>query len=109
MGSFPKDKQTHPACVASFIIFIVLFTFLRIYMMPVGFYMAVRDTATMWEQRGAFRSNFMWPNVTLGAILIALQFFWYYLIWRKLFKLVGKIINPTNSNATKDEPKQKES
>ena len=70
--------------------------------MPLGGFMSVRDTVTMWEHRGTYRSLVMIPNISLGVLLIFMQFFWYYLIWKKLFKILGKIISPQASTEKKD-------
>ena len=92
--SFPKDQQTHPVCIVVFVIFIILFTVLRIYAMPLMVIYSFYDTATMWEYRGSVQNFLMWPFMTMGWLLICLQFFWYYLIWKKLYKIVKKIISP---------------
>lgn len=80
--------------MTSLLIFLILFTFLRVFLYPYLLITAFYDTAMMWEHRTPSRSKTMWPNMTLCVGLNLLQFYWYYLIWRKLFRLVGKIIYP---------------
>jgi hypothetical protein len=46
---FPKDQQTSPLCLTSFVLFLVSFTVLRIYLHPKMLVMAFYDTATMWD------------------------------------------------------------
>lgn len=107
-GLFPKHEQTHPLCMASFLIFLITFTVLRIFMYPYLLHFAFVDTAMMWEHRSPARSMVMWPNMLLCVGLNALQFYWYYLIWRKLFKLVGAIINPVTEKEQGDGQIKKE-
>ena len=102
---FPKDQQTHPVCLLSFIIFLIAFTVLRIIMYPALLVFAFTDTAKMWDIRSYARSQVMWPNMGLYVGVIFLQFFWYYLIWKKLFKLVRKIVSPDSKELS--EQKQK--
>lgn len=62
---FPKDQQTHPLCMTSFLIFLICFTILRVLMYPALLVFAFIDTAKMWEIRSYYRSQVMWPNMGL--------------------------------------------
>lgn len=94
---FPKEQQTHPMCIASFLIFLVNFTVLRICMYPMIIMNAIKDTAMMWDLRPDSKNLAMMPTIILGSSLTLLQFYWYYLIWRKLFRLIGKVSDSEES------------
>ena len=49
------------------------------------------DLAMMWDHRTESMNSTMYPNIALALGLNLLNFYWYFLIWRKLFRLMGKI------------------
>ena len=43
----------------------------------------------------------MWPNLMFCFVIVCMQFMWYYFIWKKCFKLLGRIVSPDSDTKKK--------
>lgn len=86
---FRKEELGGPIPVFLQITFFLVYTVVRVFLMPFGLYVIFSNMSQTWDYLTAIRRICVVTSVVLYFVLTILNYYWYYLMVRRMLQVCG--------------------
>lgn len=91
---YGKEDFNKPIPMVCQVLFLILYTIVRVIMMPVLFYKLYKCGVWSWAYISIYRKAAWFSGMMFIGLLYALNLFWYTLILKGVWKMVKSFLGP---------------